>query len=136
MWAAALKKFGTSFDALQEKILDFLAENSFDKIILTRFEDWKACPSEGYYPELLEMVSCVHDYAYGWEKNQLEENPELFCEGGSHSEAVLLADWMRPLKRDAVTIAGAFDNECIEDLEIALRFLGVEFQREESLIVG
>lgn len=136
MWSAALQRFGTSFERLQEKILDFLENNVFDKIILTRFEDWKACPSEGYYPELLERVSNVHDYAYGWEKSELENNPDLFCEGGTHSEAVYLADWMLPLKRAQVTIAGAFDGECIEDLEIALRYLGVNFQREESLIVG
>lgn len=136
MWAQALKRFDTSFEALQEKILDFLAENVFDKIILTRFEDWKACPSEGYFPELLDKVSNVHEYAYGWEREELEAHPDLFCEGGTHSGAVLLADWMIPLKRADVTIAGAFDGECIEDLEIALTHLGVKFGREESLIVG
>ncbi len=87
-------------------------------------------------PELAEKITNVYDYAYGWEKDQLTEYPEMFTEGGNHSGAVLLADWMRPLKGCQVRIAGAFDGECIEDLEIALRALEVKFTRIEKLIIG
>ena len=135
MWENGYKKFGTSFERLQEKVLDFLSENSFDRVLLTRFEDCAACPSEGYFPELLNALSRVHEYGYGWPAEALEDMPDRFCVGGNHSEAVLIDDWMLPLKNAQVTIAGAFDGECIEDLEIALNHLGVDFEREESLIV-
>lgn len=135
MWSEGYEKFGTTFERLQEKFIDFLSENSFDRVILTRFEDWGASVAEGYFPELLEHINVFHPYAYGWDNECAENDPERFCEGGSHSEAVLIDDWMLPLKRAAVTISGAFDGECIEDLEIALRHVGVNFTREESLIV-
>lgn len=135
MWENGYQKFGLTFERLQEKFLDFLSENVFDKIILTRFEEWGACPSEGYFPELLERINTFHSYAYGWEREEMEENPEMFCEGGNHSGAVLIEDWMRRLVSCDVTISGAFDGECVEDLEIALRHVGVDFKREESLIV-
>ena len=62
------------------------------------------------------------------------DNPDRFCEGGSHSEAVLIEDWMQ-LSGEDVYISGAFDGECIEDLEIALRHCQVKFSRIEDLIV-
>ncbi len=136
MWGSGYSRFGTTFDELQERFLEYLEENEYDKIILTRFEDWTAEPAHGYFPELLEKISAVHDYAYGWEAEERENDPERFCEGGSHSGAVLIDDWMIPLKKAAqVHISGAFDGECIEDLEIALRHLEINFKRIEKLIV-
>jgi hypothetical protein len=135
-WGSGYSRFGTTFDELQEKFLDFLSENEFDRVILTRFEDWTAEPAHGYFPELLERISQVHDYGYGWERECMKENPDRFCEGGSHSEVVEIADWMIPLKKASqVHIAGAFDGECIEDLEIALRHLEIDFNRIEKLII-
>lgn len=134
-WSEGYKKFGTSFERLQEKVVDFLRGSVFDKVILTRFEDMDICTSEGYSFEFADLISDVREYGYGWPAEALLDMPDRFCAGGSHSEAVLIDDWMLPLKRATVTIAGAFDGECIEDLEIALRHLGVNFSREESLIV-
>ena len=39
--------------------------------------------------------------------------------------------WLEP-----VHLAGAFDGECIEDMEIALGHLDVDFTRLEEFIVG
>jgi hypothetical protein len=137
MWRDGYKRCGTTFERLQEKVVDFLQENVFDKIILTRFEDTDICTSEGYSFEFADKVNDVRDYGYGWPAEALEDAPDRFCLGGNHSEAVLIDDWMLPLKKAArVVIAGAFDGECIEDLEIALAHLGIDFEREESLIIG
>lgn len=48
---------------------------------------------------------------------------------------VLIADWMKKLPSKNVFISGAFDGECIEDLEIALDFLDIDYTRIEKLIV-
>ena len=58
-----------------------------------------------------------------------------YCEGGYHSEYVLLTDWMRDLKGHEVYISGSFDGECIDDLETALDFLEIPYNRIESLII-
>ncbi len=134
-WESGYCGFGLSFERLQEKFVEFLQENSFDRIILTRFEDWKATPEDGYFPEFLEFISEVRDYAYGWDKECTKGNEERFCVGGTHSDFVLIDDWMLKLRGCDVTISGAFDGECVEDLEIALSHLGIEYKREENLII-
>jgi hypothetical protein len=137
-WNSGYQSKGESFESLQEKFIEFLNENSFTKVILTRFEDWTAKIEDGYFHEFLEKVSRVYDYAYGWEWEQFAEyTPDEIevCEGGNHSQCVLIADWMHELKGADVTISGAFDGECIEDLEIALNHLEIPFTREESLIL-
>jgi hypothetical protein len=47
---------------------------------------------------------------------------------------VYIADWMRSLSGD-VYISGAFEGECIEDLEIALSHLRIEFKKVRQLII-
>ena len=76
----------------------------------------------------------VETYGYGWSEEELRENPKEFVEGGNHSEAVYIAPWMRKLSGE-IFIAGAFDGECLEDLEIALRALKLDFTKVRPLIV-
>jgi hypothetical protein len=129
-WEDGYKRYGTCFENLLERFAHHLEENHYDRIILTRFEGGKL--DDSHWP-LFEYVDEVHEYAYGWEEQELLDWPDRFCVGGTHSEAVLLEDWM---KIDGeVYISGAFDGECVEDLEIALRHLGIDFKRVEELIV-
>jgi hypothetical protein len=131
IWENGYKKFGTSFDELVEKFYEHLSHETYDLVILTRFEDFRL--DDDYWP-IAQYVDRVETYAYGWEKQEMLDNPGIFCEGGSHSEAVLIEDWMRLSGHD-VYISGAFDGECIEDLEIALRHCQVKFFRIEDLII-
>jgi hypothetical protein len=103
-------------------------------IILTRFEDHKL-DVQHYYAGLGEMRIDVYEYGYGWDAAQLVMDPGNFVEGGYHSEAVMISDWMRDLPKRGVYLAGAFDGECIEDMEIALGAIKVKFTRVEELIV-
>lgn len=130
-WEDGYKKFGTSFESLLARFADHLEQNHYDRIILTRFEDCEICPEE--YMPIYWYVDEVHEYAYGWEEEEMNEYPDRFCQGGNHSGAVLIENWMN-LSGD-VYISGAFDGECIEDLEIALSHVGVNFKRIEELIV-
>lgn len=141
IWNAGYKQIGnTNFDELKEKFYNFIFENNFDKVILTKFE----FPSFPYfknnkfweeYQFLGELITDCHEYQYSWDKESLIEANCEFCDGGNHSEVVLIEDWMKELKDKEVFISGAFDNECIEDLEIALNYCNVNFKRIEELIV-
>jgi hypothetical protein len=154
MWESSLSSIaGLTFNEYLEDIADHVWRNNYDRVILTRFEDDTAEPD--IYWGLADYISQVHAYDYGWPKDMLSDfgedddiydrlnageivddgNGTKYVEGGNHSEIVWVADWMFDLKNDEVDICGAFDGECIEDLEIALKAAKVEFNRIESLIV-
>jgi hypothetical protein len=76
---------------------------------------------------------------YGWERKEVEgwgdrKEGVDFVDGGSHSEVVLVDEWMHELEGE-IFLCGAFDGECIEDMEIALQGAGKEFERIEGLII-
>jgi hypothetical protein len=156
MWESSLVSVAhITFDEYLEDIADHVWKSNYDRVILTRFEDDTAEPD--VYWGLTDYISEVHTYDYGWsldmltdELEGLEELEQLevyqndiykcsqgnkWVQGGNHSQIVWVADWMFGLRHDDVHICGAFDGECIEDLEIALKAAKVEFNRIESLIV-
>lgn len=136
-WDFGLKRFGTSFDREASKILQHLEENDYDRVILTRFEEPKLEPAH-YEAGLADYISDVYDYSYGWAKDQCDWGQEGrdWAEGGTHSEIVRLEPWMFELKERGalVDLCGAFDGECIEDMELALEAVGVSYNRIEELI--
>lgn len=132
MWKETmLKSFGVDLDHFISKLAAYLEENHYTQIILTCFEEWKL--GDEHWP-IAEHVNHVYDYAYGWEADMFQDESE-YCDGGNHSSVVHITDWMRDLPKQNVTICGAFDGECIEDLEIALGHLDVKFDRLEEFII-
>ena len=136
IWKAGYERFGVTFEIMAEKVVDYLREHEYDQIILTRFEDDRL-EDEHHYTGLSEFIHQVFTYAYGWCQEDVldDEDDENWTEGGYHSEYVYLAPWMRTLAGCKVDICGAFDGECIEDLEIALEALEIPFNRIEELII-
>lgn len=132
-WEYGYQKQGTSLEELVEKFRRHLARAKYDRVILTRFEDNRLEPE--HYP-ISDYIDIVHEYDYGWTPEMFRD-PSEYCEGGYHSEVVWLADWLKDLKhkRATVCIGGAFDGECIEDLEVALRHLKIPYKRLDNLIV-
>lgn len=138
-WSRGFGMHGTSFHNEAEKILDHLRETEYDQVILTRFEDHRL-GEEHYDSGIAEYITDVQVYAYGWEheeSKQLGRKGVNWAPSGGHSEIVLLEEWMRVLKRRKaeVFLCGAFDGECIEDMEVALDAVGVSYQRLNRLIV-
>lgn len=157
IWNNGYKKFGTNFDKLLERFSEYLENNIFNKIILTRFEEWKIDFEE--YSLIAEKIDIVHSYGYGWNLecfydsspddislddaqtsldcggSYINSYGQEVCKGGQHSEVVFIPDWIRDLKCNEVFISGAFDGECLEDLEIALNFCQIDYNRIEELIL-
>jgi len=133
MWQAGYKKFGTDYESLQELFVEYLTENEFDHVILTRFEDWKL-GDEHYL--IAPFINKVYDYAYAWDAECLENDPDNFVKGGDHSEAVLITDWIKNLRGHEVYLSGAFIGECLEDIQIALESQGIEPVLIDELCVG
>lgn len=133
MWDEGLLKMGnTSCEEISFSLVDFLQENEFDKIILTQFENWQGEDVHDY-TGLSNFVDQWEEYGYGWEKDMFQNESE-YCEGGSHSEVVYTPEWMKSLSGE-VYICGAFDGECIEDLEIGLDHCVGGYKRLNQFIV-
>jgi hypothetical protein len=137
MWEPGYNGKNTDFYTLARKTVQYIKRAKPDKVILTRFEDWQP-GYEHYESGLADYVTDWEEYGYGWDREMFDDSDEegiVWADGGHHSEVVLLTDWMRELKGHKVSISGAFDGECIEDLEYALNALNIPFKRVESLIV-
>lgn len=149
MWNQGLIGFGTSFDEELMKVLDHLDSEYYDKVIVTNFEGTTELEEE-QLPILDYTYPQVEDYGYGWDYDSvdfterqiqsIEAGGLVVCEygnhwvqGGNHSTIVYVPEWMMELQGE-VYICGAFDGECIEDLEIALTGAGKEFNRINELI--
>lgn len=134
MWDGGLRNLGTSFEDMLENTVEHLELNHYDKIIVTNFEAGFNLDDEQM--ALAHFYPIVYEYGYGWDKEMFEDNEHApkYVDGGSHSEVVVVDEWMEDLRGD-IYLCGAFDGECIEDMEIALRGAGKEFKRIENLIV-
>lgn len=132
IWESGYKRFNTCFDELELKATQWIKRNRPDRVILTRFEEYRLCHN---YNFLHEYVDHVYDYAYGWEADMFQDESE-YCEGGTHSEVVHVPQWIKELKGRTVKLAGAFRGECLEDMEIALNFVGAKIKFVNSLCVG
>lgn len=140
MWEEGLKKFDTSFEAEAEKIRHYINHNDFDEVVLVRFEEFEL-GDEHYQAGLHDLINRVETYSFGWVREETEErDPDgegvRWADGCSHSEVVMLDDWIKDLKGHDVTLTGAFENECIATVEAAMDNCDVEYEREEGLIVG
>ena len=136
MWERGYQNQGTSFEELADKLLVHLDEVDYDRVILTRFESHEL-GDEHYLAGLNCVIDEVQVYGYGWEASMIPDFPvdQKWCDGGSHSEVVLIDRWIEELKGHEVYLCGAFDGECVEDMEIALEGARVKYKRVEELIV-
>ena len=134
VWECGYRKLGTSMVDLCLKIREHIEDFDYDKVILTRFED-DELQDDHYETGLADYIDRVEIYGYGWgDEDRANSGHDNWTEGGAHSKYVYLAEWMKELDGD-IHICGAFDFECIEDLQIALRALDKKFSRLEDLIV-
>lgn len=136
-WKDGYHNKGTSFEELCEKVRTHIKRSNYNKVILTRFEDNRLEQEHLINGLTYTYIDDVHSYMYGWEEGNIQgEEGVDWVKGGNHSDIVLLDYWMKPLNQfKEVRICGAFDGECIEDLEIALSALNIKYKRLENLIV-
>lgn len=136
MWSSALitKGIRGGFEEYQSKVIEYLDENyPEEQLLITRLEDHKI--NNEYYQWFHLRCPLVREYGYGWDQVIVEDDEYgEYIKGGNHSEYVQIADWMHSLPKE-LKIAGCFDGECLEDLEIALNHLEIKFDKIHELIV-
>lgn len=157
-WNPSLAKFDTSFDKLNEQFLDYLENNNFEKIIITSFYHFE--PQYEHY----DIISfCENNniefefinYGYGWyrdpdrhDEDIDEENQEfplsqegikwIRSEREHHDEnyVLIIDDFHYELKNYDVTLTGAFEGECVLDMEAVFNSIGVNYEKIDELVVG
>jgi hypothetical protein len=147
MWDAGLHRFGTSFEEMKERLLIHLDENTYDKVIFPMFEHYERMD---YHEGIWGINATFVNYDYGWcpedyeEAEENEDGYELFedqyipVSGSSYCERWALVnsevrEWM-PKPEDDVSICGAFDGECLADLESVLDYCNIPYTRLNELI--
>ena len=141
MWEHGYRMMHTSFEDMAAKVYYHIKkEKSYDNIIMTFFENTELTDDHWMFNRFTPQV---YDYAYGWDLGEEMDydieagNTTEWTEGGNHSRHVWVPDWIHQLARneDDIGFCGAFDGECIEDMEIALEAAGAKYHRLNHLIV-
>lgn len=150
-WSEGLSKFGTNFEEVNSKVIDFIISNQdLDKIVITRFETYG--PSDEHY-QLIELCNKLsiqiefQEYAYAWERTEKGQYPKkdegkTWCQGTRDhhgiNDVIEITEWMHDIKRisNEVFLGGAFYGECIADIQAAFESIEINYQNIEGLIVG
>lgn len=159
-WEPDYKKYSSNlwdFYTLCEATAKHIRRKKYDHVILTQFQHTPLTDHPAYYP-LFNKIHAQYEYGYGWDVYDTAQDPSpenidklydrlerdghlidwngtIWARGGAHSEVVLIDNWMQALPKRDVSICGAFDGSCVEDLEHALQFLKIEYNRVEELII-
>jgi len=148
-WDKSSKEFNTSFEEEMSKILDFVYYvDSISNIIITRFEEsqldhdyyllQELCLSKGI------KLEC-RQYGYGFIRQEESEYIEsdlnkTWCQGNrdyhGDDDVLILEDWHHKLKGEDVLLAGAFEDECLNDMEAILISVDANYKKLDDLSVG
>lgn len=160
IWQSGLQKNGTSLKTMCKQVVTFLKHHDVDCVIITQFEaDEDSKHHEDYY-RLFKFLDrrgiqlVWHEYGYGWTLDnfvfddlaaaqaQLDAGEIVtdgygnrIAQGGTHSEIVLLSDWMLELKNSEILLGGAFMGECLDDMQTAFTALGFDYKLVKELCV-
>lgn len=133
-WDKSLRKHGTSFLKLEEAVTKHVRRAKYDKVIVVRFEtysfDRDICDYETLYPYISDIVE--YGVYYG---NDYREEGFEHAYVSAHEGYAPIAEWMYNLREHQISICGAFDGQCVADLEACLNHLKIKYRRIEDLIV-
>jgi len=148
-WSDGLAKFSLDMEKMSDQIIDFLSEKRTDinNIIITRFE------GIGYEPEhtKLREYAKEHDIQIRIEEYSYSYYPDNFTDNqlktlvtvkptrdNSDEDNILpVDDWQKELKdHKSVSLAGAFEGECVQDMEDILLHVRGDYNKIDELVVG
>lgn len=154
MWDKSLREMGTSFYKLEKKTAQHIKKNNYSQVILTRFEEHTYNYEE--YPNMYSLITFLAVYGYAdcidscfddnEDKDLIEDRLDegeivandcgiKYALGGFHSEIVEIPKWLENLKHSDVYLCGAFDGECIDDIQTAMEAIDLKYNRISKLIV-
>lgn len=148
-----LKHSGVHWGDYMEDVKSHLETNQYGFIRINLFEDWCIKPEHEYMLNGRYHNVSVGEYGYAWYPEGFPEDGEgldpedgevftdeydnqyMFVQRINHrSPWILIPEWLDDIRGDDLYIAGCFDGECIEDLELLLKYSDIKYNRIEELI--
>ena len=89
-----------------------------------------------------DLLHKIEGYKPTYESYPSDKEGVEWCFGTrdhhSHEDVIEIPEWMVALRDEGVSVyvTGAFENECILDLQTALSELDIEYERVEGIIAG
>lgn len=158
-WDESLRNYNTSFDEEIEKVCDFIKHSGVEvnKIIVTSFEnnEW----DDGHFPliSLAESLNIpIEHEVYGYAMTRILDDEEsmkrypkekeniTWCYGerdyhdreGNEQDVLDIEDWIKELRGNDVVLIGAFEGECLNDMETILNNQEISYHKVDELCVG
>lgn len=145
-WNHGLSKFDLTIEQMSDQIIDFLTHKNpeINNIIITRFEGIDFEPEHEKLIKFSEDKGInirVEEYAYSYYEESFRPNEYEFVKptrDNSDEDNVLpVMEWQKDLKKhNSVFLAGAFEGECVRDVEDILEHVGAKFKKMDELVVG
>lgn len=146
-WNHSLKEFDTNFEKELLKVMNYLENKDIGKVLVTRFLENEE--SECHYP-LIRFCNAKNiriefkEYGYGFKNNNEEYKKEdygtewIYGNRADHDETDVLPieEFQRELKNYEVYLGGAFENECLNDVETIMKHLNIDYTKIQELCVG
>ena len=146
-WNHSLKEFDTNFEKELLKVMNYLEHEEFNKVLITRFMENKEgdchlplinfCNSKNIRIEFKE-------YGYGFRNDNNEYKKKdygkewIYGNRQEHTEKDVLPieEFQKELKNHEVYLGGAFENECLNDVESIMKHLEINYIKINELCVG
>lgn len=146
-WNSSLKEFDTNFNKELLKVMNYLENEKIDKVLITRFTENKE--SDCHYP-LISFCNFKNiriefkEYGYGFRNDNNEYKKKdlgkdwIYGNREEHTEKDILpiAEFQKELKNNEVYLGGAFENECLNDVETIMEHLNINYKKIQELCVG
>lgn len=149
VWNDGLAKFDMNMEKMSDQIIDFLSEKRPDinNIIITRLE---GINYEHEHSKILEFAKendiniRIEEYGYSYyPENFTKETLKTLDTvkptryNSDENNILPIMDWQKELKHHkSVAISGAFDGECVRDMEDIVLHTRGNYERVDELIVG
>lgn len=148
-WSDGLAKFSLDMEKMSDQIIDFLSEKRTDinNIIITRFEGVDYEPEHTKlreYAKEHDIQIRIEEYAYSYYPDNFTDKQLKTLEtvkptrDNSDEDNILPVDnWQKELKEhNSVSLAGAFEGECVQDMEDILLHVRGDYNKIDELVVG
>lgn len=138
-WEDSLHEANTSFNQQNIKAMAWIIEHVPLKVIVTMFEqpqpDYEHQPLIDLCDELGIDIE-FREYGYGWRMEHYTDKRYTTLNEGidwvlgqrwthdSENDIIPLEDWMKELADTRVAVGGAFKEECLCDMQVALEAVG------------